>query len=125
MYRRLQNSFVAVLLIVAVGGHWTFLQGVAWTGMMIRFSQTDTVAEAISKTFDGNHPCGLCKAVSHGKKSEQKNQLVKPELKMTFLCSMPSQGMVWAPTEYCTVRFGDEPNALLFESPPIPPPRLA
>lgn len=52
-----------LMLAMLVGGHWGMLQVVAWTGMLISYSQSATFAEAWDKTFDGNHPCSLCKTV--------------------------------------------------------------
>lgn len=71
---------VAVLLLVlSLGLHWAVLQTVAWTGMLISYSQ-EGVREAIAKTFDGEHPCPLCKAVAKGRaeEQEQKSKSVKP-----------------------------------------------
>ena len=57
---------IVLALCFSVGLQWVVLQGIAWTGMMIKFSQQDSIAEAVSKTFDGEHPCPLCKAVQNG-----------------------------------------------------------
>lgn len=60
---RLARRAVVLALCLSVGLQWVVLQGIAWTGMMIKFSQQDSLAEAVSKTFDGEHPCPLCNAV--------------------------------------------------------------
>ncbi len=52
-----------LMLVMLVGGHWGMLQVVAWTGMLIDYSQDATFAEAWDKTFDGEHPCAICKTV--------------------------------------------------------------
>ncbi len=57
-------------LCLSVGLHWGILQSVAWAGMLVRETQTSTVREAIHATFDGHHPCGLCKFVAQGKQTE-------------------------------------------------------
>jgi hypothetical protein len=41
------------------------LQVVAWTRMLYQYSQGSTVSEALQKTFDGKHPCEICKRVAH------------------------------------------------------------
>lgn len=63
---RLARRAVVLALCLSVGLQWVVLQGIAWTGMMIKFSQQDSLAEAVSKTFDGEHPCPLCNAVKKG-----------------------------------------------------------
>ena len=42
--------------------------------MTVNFSQEVSIAEALSKTFDGKHPCPLCKLVRAGKKTESKEE---------------------------------------------------
>ena len=39
--------------------------------MVVSYSQADSLAVAIQKTFDGAHPCKLCKVVKAGRKAEQ------------------------------------------------------
>jgi hypothetical protein len=57
--------------------------------MLVSFSQQGGLEEAISKTFDGKHPCKLCKLVSEGKKAEHKqaelNVLKKEQLACFFV----------------------------------------
>ena len=56
MARRLLQLAVACALILAVGAHWAVLQSVAWTGMVISYSQNAPLTEALQKTFDGDYP---------------------------------------------------------------------
>ena len=59
-------------LCVTLGFHWGLLQSVAWVGMIVNYSCQGSLKEAVSKTFDGQHPCPLCKLVRAGKTSEKK-----------------------------------------------------
>ena len=66
------KSFLHKLIILSCalylsGAHWLVLQGTAWTGMLITRSLSGSVAEAISSTFDGQHPCPVCSAISEGR----------------------------------------------------------
>jgi hypothetical protein len=72
---RITNLILALTLVATIGGHWAFLQTVAWVGMTISYSQESCLSQAMAKTFDGKHPCKLCKFVSEGKKSEQKSEM--------------------------------------------------
>jgi hypothetical protein len=72
--RRVFQTAVALALCLSLGLHWAVLQSVAWTGMLVDYSRSGAISEAIQKTFDGRHPCKLCKLVSEGKKSEKKQE---------------------------------------------------
>jgi len=52
--------------------------------------RTGSVTEAVSKTFDGEHPCPMCNAIKQGRADEkqQDQQQVKPGLKLEL-------GPVW------------------------------
>ena len=90
MARRLLQLGVAAALILAVGGHWAVLQSIAWVGMVVSYSQTDSLNVALKKTFDGAHPCKLCIAVKAGKRAEQKQAAPKVETKLDLLGFQPS-----------------------------------
>ena len=121
---KLAKFFIVSSLICAVGGHWAILQSVAWIGMAVSYSQDSTFKEALVKTFDGQHPCQLCKALRDGKKSESRHTLLKVETKLDFwlargatlLYPPPPLLVLPPPSDFALVRF---------ESPPTPPPRCA
>lgn len=115
---------VAVALICAIGGQWAILQSIAWIGMTVSYSQNSTLKEALVKTFDGKHPCKICKAVQEGKKSERQNSLLKVEVKLE-LWAVRSASLLDPPPHFLPA-FPESSFALLrAQSPPTPPPRLA
>src|SRR5258708_9214245 len=63
-------AFLAFFLLA--GGHWAILQTGAWMGMIVAYSRDGDVSTAISRTFDGNHPCALYVAVLGDRKQERK-----------------------------------------------------
>ena len=69
-------------LFVSLGGHLALLQTIAWGNMLVAFSQTASLEEATKKTFDGEHPCPLCKVVKESRKQEDKKPLLKSQSKM-------------------------------------------
>jgi hypothetical protein len=81
---------VVLLLVLSLGLHWAFLQTVAWTGMLVRYTQEGTFTEAVSKTFDGEHPCKMCQFVEQGRAQERQpeQQAAKTSLKL-------EPGLVW------------------------------
>lgn len=52
------------------GAHWMALQCTAWTGMLVSRAISTSVPEALSSTFDGQHPCALCSAIAEGRCNE-------------------------------------------------------
>jgi hypothetical protein len=122
--KRTGQLLVTLALIAAIGGHWAVLQTVAWTGMLADNLRDSTFAEAIVKTFDGNHPCKLCHAISDGKQSEQKTefQLAFKKLEFThgraeFRLDPPHQFRLLPESQYFL-----QGRSL---APPLPPPRPA
>lgn len=68
-------------LLVSMGGHLALLQTVAWGNMLVEFSSKGSFSEAMDKTFDGEHPCHLCKVVKKSKSEGEKKPLLKAEMK--------------------------------------------
>lgn len=109
-------------LVLATGLHWAALQTVAWTTMLANNLRCDSFSEAVGKTFDGQHPCCLCKAIAAAKKAEKKSEAVSPVLKMEFPPVAESTVMV-SPAQFKILpqqnRFADAFSS----KPPAPPPR--
>jgi len=122
--RSLYRSLVIAALIVAIGGHWAILQSVAWMGMAVSFAQTAPLTDALRKTFDGQHPCKLCKAVREGQKSERNNSALKVEIKIDLLLISRS-ATIDPPAQYVSIPSGPVSFHFHSQSPPTPPPRFA
>jgi hypothetical protein len=112
-------AFAAALQIL--GGHWMLLQSMAWVGMVIDFARTEPLPVAVAKTFDGGHPCDLCKSVSKGRGEEQQREelklVVKFEAVLTCDCTLPDRTV--AAMSYSEVSRSVPWRA---HSPPTPPP---
>jgi hypothetical protein len=80
--RALSRLFALIAAVQILGGHWAVLQTLAWTGMLIENVQRKPITEALARTFDGSQPCGLCKVVTEGRKSEEKQDLAKLVVKL-------------------------------------------
>jgi hypothetical protein len=98
VFKWLAKTFIVIALAAMLGAHWTLLQTVAWTTMLANNLQSNSFQAAAEKTFDGKHPCCLCKAIAAGKQSEKKAefsfQLTKlefPPTKENFVLIAPSQ----------------------------------
>lgn len=124
MLRKFGHALLIFALIFALGGHWVVLQAVAWTNMLATNLRTDSFEEAVTKTFDGQHPCKLCKTISAGKKSERKSELPTLAKKLEFV-SGRSPFVFSAPQDF---RFQPDLAVYFLSSrnqPPAPPPRCA
>jgi hypothetical protein len=76
-------------LLVSMGGHFALLQTIAWGNMLVDFSSKASLTEAVGKTFDGEHPCEMCKMVKKSKSEEEKKSVVKAEMKMEIVLPAP------------------------------------
>jgi hypothetical protein len=70
--RTINRAIVAVVLALSIGVQWPLLQSIAWLNMLVTFSAQEGIQQAVTKTFDGKHPCKLCKFVNEGKQAEKK-----------------------------------------------------
>ena len=78
------KTITVLVLVLTLGLHWALLQTVAWTGMIISYSCDASLGEAVSKTFDGQHPCKMCKVIKQARAEEkqQQKQETKPDSKI-------------------------------------------
>jgi hypothetical protein len=121
---RTRQIITVLVLVLTLGLHWAALQSVAWVSMIIRYSQHATLPKALAQTFDGQHPCALCRFVADGKKAEhQEHQPPLTLLKFDFLCEAPD-AFVFAEIPPNQFELGDLKAVARFEPPPSPPPRF-
>ena len=111
------------------GGPWAVLQSVAWVGMLHDYTkQTGSIAVAVEQTFDGQHPCALCREIQVAKAKEHKEAPTAPPTKDDAKVKALVADAVLGPF----VRTSEEilfPRAVpaagpsRTEQPPTPPPR--
>src|SRR5580692_10445337 len=124
MHNRLTRLVVILAAVQLLGGHWFALQSVAWIGMLAHYSRDENLVAAIEKTFDGQHPCGLCKAVKSGRAEEEKRQVEKTTLKFDAVIAATASAPV--PLSIAPEYFVGAPMILVRNhAPPSPPPKAA
>lgn len=117
------NIAIILALFVSSGAQWFLLQSVAWTNMLISYSQDASFGEALEKTFDGQHPCSLCKEIQSADKQQKQKEMTQPTpvikgvLVPVLTASAPSAVF----SAYSS--FESEASAR-FQQPSVPPPRL-
>jgi hypothetical protein len=119
---RLGHLLLILALLGATGGHWAVLQTIAWADMLATNLQTETVGEAITKTFDGKNPCKMCKQISTGKQAEKKSELPLQIKKMEFVVERPAFVFV-APQSFRLAPVLLSELDGLSQQPSVPPPR--
>lgn len=122
VFKRLGHVLLIVALLAAVGGHWALLQTVAWTNMLADNLRATSLAEAMQRTFDGKHPCALCKEIAAGKKSEKKTEFLI-ELKKLEFVSERVTFVFNPPQNFHLLPDIERPSSGLSYKPLLPPPR--
>jgi hypothetical protein len=117
----LSQLIITSLLVLALGSHWALVQSVAWVRMAVEYSRSAPLGEALGMTFDGRHPCTLCKIVQAATHSERQKTSVSPDTKLDLLCRFP--GLLLFPDPCLPPLLGMEEQASTrLEAPPTPPP---
>lgn len=127
---RLMTLMMALSLFLVAGGHWAMLQGVAWVSMVHDFSRGGSLTQAVEKTFDGKHPCAMCKKIAKAKNSETSGEKTPVTVKIdkkaeVFMAANRSELPlpVSRPFAYGTAPFVSMPE--LCFAPPVPVPIAA
>ena len=127
MRRRWCQWVVIGLVGISLGFQWTLLQSVAWTVMLLDRSAEMGWVQAMETTFDGHHPCALCKVVRKGRDTQQQQQTVVLSLAKTDMVAGDEVLAVAAPPTVCVghIVAHDEYAAFKAFPPPWLPPREA
>lgn len=91
--------------------------------MLAQNLQDRSVIDAVSRTFDGEHPCALCKGIAEGKKSEKKSDALDLKVKKVEFASAVPEFVFAAPTAFRLLPVFRSQGNSLPQSPPVPPPR--
>jgi hypothetical protein len=122
MFARIGKIFVVVALMAMLGAHWALLQTVAWTRMLADNLHSSSFCDAVTKTFDGQHPCPLCKAIAAGKQSEKKTEFSFKSQKLEFP-PVKESFVLFAPPQFQLVPPANTSAESIAQKPPTPPPR--
>jgi hypothetical protein len=114
---------VGIALILSLtGGCWLILQTVAWTKMMVDYSRSASLKTAVVQTFDGKHPCEMCKKIQEAKRPA-KQELQQPDVRReTYFFEASPVAVIELPWAWLS-REDDLMPPFRNEPPPTPPPR--
>jgi hypothetical protein len=110
-------------VLSATGTHWLALQSVAWTTMLAdNLEATQSWQAALTRTFDGRHPCCLCKEIAKDKQSEKKSD-AQAEVKKLDYSYTSFEFIFCPPSEFYELGTAHQAVASLTHAPSVPPPR--
>ena len=115
---------MSLAMFSVAGGHWAVLQTFAWANMLKDFSREASIQVAITKTFNGKNPCGLCRKVEEGRQKEEAPVTVKVDKKAeSFLCAEDPVAQRLFPREFSYPPAVQPACDGRSHAPPLPPPR--
>jgi hypothetical protein len=120
--RLISRTITVVALCLAIGLQWFALQSVAWTVMMVRGVRHVSFCQAVKSTFDGAHPCDLCKQLSKARDAEKKQDGQCGTAKVDLICVVRQ---IAIPPPFALLDYPGLVNSFAdtFQQPPSPPPR--
>jgi hypothetical protein len=122
VFARFGKIFLVLALAAMLGAHWAVLQTIAWTTMFADNFCTHSVKEAMTETFDGKHPCCLCKVIAAGKQSEKKTEFSFQSQKLEFPPANENFVLI-APTQFQLLPQVNSAAKSFTQKPLLQPPR--
>jgi len=122
VFVRTGKIFIVLALVAMLGAHWALLQAVAWTAMLADNLQANSFHDAVTMTFDGQHPCPICQTIAAGKKSENKSGTLPPPLKLEFPLANDNFALV-APSQFELLPLENFSEKSFSQRPLLQPPR--
>ncbi len=114
---------LVVMILHMTGGHWMLLQTVAWSRMIVEYSRFSPMQVALKETFDGQHPCEMCKGIQKAKQTEKKQEAQLVTAKYDFL--FEHRDFLIVPPSFSSARILLRGlHALRNEPPSLRPPRV-
>lgn len=116
------RGIATLTLCLAIGGHWFCLQSIAWANMLASYSQSCSLPEAVAKTFDGGHPCDLCKQISKARSQEKRQETRTVGARTDLVCHI-ERVLIWPHSIAFEYPHANYRARLVFCETPDPPPR--
>jgi hypothetical protein len=92
LWRDVSRRILVGALVLSIAAPWALLQTAAWMTMAVNYSVAEgSLVEGLSKTFDGDHPCELCRVAAEEAAKDREpapsDELGKP-MKLHWLLSV-------------------------------------
>jgi hypothetical protein len=122
VFKKLGHVLLIAAMLATTGAHWFVLQSVAWTTMLADNLRNSSLSDAVHCTFDGKHPCCLCKKIAREKSREKKSEFQFSLKRFDF--SHTLAGYVFTPPSFFwNINAAEFSARQLPQAPPTPPPR--
>lgn len=117
-----------LVTVFSIGLHCAVVQMVGWVSMTVKYSKSNSLSEALVMTFDGSHPCELCKFVEKELGNTQDDsprvQGKKSDAKLPpFTWRVNNIRSVCHPCLWIAIVTSDVHIRTVRARPPLPPPR--
>ncbi|HWA08757.1 MAG TPA: hypothetical protein VG838_04735 [Opitutaceae bacterium] len=127
MLRRFSLVLTLAAWLLATGSQWDLAQTFAWGRMLVTYSRTMTLEQALQKTFDGEM-CAICAAVQDARQQQDPAGVPAPDgkpLGKILFVSAPGAPWVASPVLRCAglASAQSTPSSAERGAPPSPPPR--
>jgi hypothetical protein len=93
--------------------------------MVISYSQHSSLRDALKNTFDGKHPCCICKVIKGRRHCERNGEQQKLLVKMDFYIQSTTGPALFPPSLATVPQLMLPGYCRITETPPTPPPILA
>jgi len=126
--KRASLPIACLLVALLTGAQWLVLQGAAWSFMLATYTARGSLRDGVAKTFDGKHPCCMCKSIKKARTEEsaqQKNPAapVKEDARFVGVTATALALLLPPASRLRAVSFDSRTPAVRTERPPVPPPR--
>jgi len=122
--KRIAQFVLAGVMAWTLHLHLPVLQVVAWGGMLVRYSREAPLREAVTKTFDGEHPCALCLTIRDEVQEIPRNQLhATPPPEVSLFVVMTASPFYLSPQRGRGWNLAQSRPPSRFYPPDVPPPR--
>jgi hypothetical protein len=122
VFTRIGQVLMILALLAATGVNVILLQSVAWTTMLANNLRTTSLYQAVEHTFDGKHPCSLCRQIDRSRQAEKKAEFRAEWKKLEFNYA-PLVFVFTAPSHSREMRPASDSANSINHTPPAPPPR--
>jgi hypothetical protein len=116
------RAALSCFLVLWLSAPWASLQIVAWTTMLGNNLESHSFGEAVTQTFDGQHPCCLCKMIAAGKNSEKNNTVLPQTQKLEYTTAAEKIALI-APLPASALSIAHISARSFSSKPLLPPPR--
>jgi hypothetical protein len=114
-------------LMVSIGLHTVVIQSAAWAGMLVSYSmKSGSIVQAVSDTFDGEHPCELCKLAQQAENEpadDKQAPKADGKIKMHLIAEEMPVIVISAPPPLFFTNAAEARLCVLQHTPATPPPR--